>query len=259
MGKKKLQKKNLTELSASKKLLSLRKKNHFFRSLSFPTISATGPNGAIIHYNPNFKTNRKLKKGDIFLIDSGGQYLFGTTDVTRTISLDNNENKIKNIFTRVLKGHISVLNYKLNKKTKGYKVDQIARQYLKKINLDYPHGTGHGVGCYLNVHESPYGISKFNNSDFPQGIVISNEPGYYKKNYYGIRIENLITVIKSRGKLRFSNLTMAPIEKDLINKSLLNKLEIKTINQYHKEVFNKLNKHFSINEKKDLKRLCSYI
>ena len=146
-----------------------------------------------------------------------------------------------------------------NKKTKGYKVDQIARKYLKKINLDYPHGTGHGVGCYLNVHESPYGISKFNNSDFPQGIVISNEPGYYKKNYYGIRIENLITVIKSRGKLRFSNLTMAPIEKDLINKSLLNKLEIKTINQYHKEVFNKLNKHFSINEKKDLKRLCSYI
>ena len=257
--KKNYKKKNLTELSASKKLLSLRKKNHFFRSLSFPTISATGPNGAIIHYNPNFKTNRKLKKGDIFLIDSGGQYLFGTTDVTRTISLDNNENKIKNIFTRVLKGHISVLNYKLNKKTKGYKVDQIARQYLKKINLDYPHGTGHGVGCYLNVHESPYGISKFNNSDFPQGIVISNEPGYYKKNYYGIRIENLITVVKSRGKLRFSNLTMAPIEKDLINKSLLNKLEIKTINQYHKEVFNKLNKHFSINEKKDLKRLCSYI
>ncbi len=257
--KKNYKKKNLTELSASKKLLSLRKKNHFFRSLSFPTISATGPNGAIIHYNPNLKTNRKLKKGDIFLIDSGGQYLFGTTDVTRTISLDNNENKIKNIFTRVLKGHISVLNYKLNKKTKGYKVDQIARQYLKKINLDYPHGTGHGVGCYLNVHESPYGISKFNNSDFPQGIVISNEPGYYKKNYYGIRIENLITVIKSRGKLRFSNLTMAPIEKDLINKSLLNKLEIKTINQYHKEVFNKLNKHFSINEKKDLKRLCSYI
>ena len=257
--KKNYKKKNLTELSASKKLLSLRKKNHFFRSLSFPTISATGPNGAIIHYNPNFKTNRKLKKGDIFLIDSGGQYLFGTTDVTRTISLDNNENKIKNIFTRVLKGHISVLNYKLNKKTKGYKVDQIARKYLKKINLDYPHGTGHGVGCYLNVHESPYGISKFNNSDFPQGIVISNEPGYYKKNYYGIRIENLITVIKSRGKLRFSNLTMAPIEKDLINKSLLNKLEIKTINQYHKEVFNKLNKHFSINEKKDLKRLCSYI
>ena len=257
--KKNYKKKNLTELSASKKLLSLRKKNHFFRSLSFPTISATGPNGAIIHYNPNFKTNRKLKKGDIFLIDSGGQYLFGTTDVTRTISLDNNENKIKNIFTRVLKGHISVLNYKLNKKTKGYKVDQIARRYLKKINLDYPHGTGHGVGCYLNVHESPYGISKFNNSDFPQGIVISNEPGYYKKNYYGIRIENLITVIKSRGKLRFSNLTMAPIEKDLINKSLLNKLEIKTINQYHKEVFNKLNKHFSINEKKDLKRLCSYI
>ena len=257
--KKNYKKKNLTELSASKKLLSLRKKNHFFRSLSFPTISATGPNGAIIHYNPNFKTNRKLKKGDIFLIDSGGQYLFGTTDVTRTISLDNNENKIKNIFTRVLKGHISVLNYKLNKKTKGYKVDQIARKYLKKINLDYPHGTGHGVGCYLNVHESPYGISKFNNSDFPQGIVISNEPGYYKKNYYGIRIENLITVVKSRGKLRFSNLTMAPIEKDLINKSLLNKLEIKTINQYHKEVFNKLNKHFSINEKKDLKRLCSYI
>ena len=139
----------MTELSASKKLLSLRKKNHFFRSLSFPTISATGPNGAIIHYNPNFKTNRKLKKGDIFLIDSGGQYLFGTTDVTRTISLDNNENKIKNIFTRVLKGHISVLNYKLNKKTKGYKVDQIARQYLKKINLDYPHGTGHGVDVIL--------------------------------------------------------------------------------------------------------------
>ena len=136
-------------------MLKFRKYNKTFKSLSFPTISGSGPNGAIIHYKANKESNRILKKGDIYLVDSGGQYNFGTTDVTRTISLNNNQSRIKNIFTRVLKGHIAVANYKFNKNTNGSEIDYAARKPLKKINLDYNHGTGHGVGYFLNVHEGP--------------------------------------------------------------------------------------------------------
>ena len=145
--------KNITEISGSNKLLNLRKQNRKFKFLSFPTISGTGPNGAIIHYKPTKKTDRKLKKGDIYLVDSGGQYEFGTTDVTRTISLNNSDKRIKNIFTRVLKGHIAVANFKLKEKTSGSNIDNHARKYLKQIGLNYAHGTGHGVGHFLNVHE----------------------------------------------------------------------------------------------------------
>ena len=143
-----------------KNYLNFRKKNKKFKFSSFPTISGTGPNGAIIHYKATKKTNRKLKKGDIYLVDSGGQYEFGTTDVTRTISLKNSNKRIKNIFTRVLKGHIAVASYSLKKNTSGSKIDDNARKYLKQIGLDYAHGTGHGVGYFLNVHEGPHAISK---------------------------------------------------------------------------------------------------
>ena len=199
-----------------KKLLKLRKKNKTFKFLSFPTISGTGPNGAIIHYKATKDTDRKLKRGDIYLVDSGGQYEFGTTDVTRTISLENSNERIKDIFTRVLKGHIAVANFKLKKHSSGSVIDEHARKYLKRIGLDYAHGTGHGVGYFLNVHEGPHAISKRNNINFKEGMIVSNEPGYYEKNKFGIRIENLIYVKRDKKKICFENLTMVPIDKNLI-------------------------------------------
>jgi Xaa-Pro aminopeptidase len=251
--------KKISEMSAQLKLLEFRKKNKTFKSLSFPTISGSGPNGAIIHYKANNQSNRILKKGDMYLVDSGGQYNFGTTDVTRTISLENNQPKIKNIFTRVLKGHIAVANYKLNKKTNGSDIDIVARKPLKQINLDYPHGTGHGVGYFLNVHEGPHAISKGNKVQFKEGMVVSNEPGYYKNGKFGIRIENLLAVHKIKKKIKFKNLTLAPIDKSLIEKKLLTKEEIDWLNNYHLEVFKNLKKFMNKSELIDLKNSCSNI
>ena len=143
----------------------------------------------------HLKTNRNLKKGELYLVDSGGQYSFGTTDVTRTISLENKSNYIKNIYTNVLKGHIAVSNFKI-KKTTGSHLTHVARKFLKKIKLDYPHGTGHGVGYFLNVHEGPQSLSKNNKINLKNGMIISNEPGYYKQGAFGIRIENLFILKK---------------------------------------------------------------
>ncbi len=252
-------KKKVTEISAEKKLYNFRKENKDFKFLSFPTISGTGSNGAIIHYKASKKSNKRLKKGDIYLVDSGGQYTFGTTDVTRTISLHNSNNRIKNIFTRVLKGHIAVTNFKLKKNTNGSNIDLTARKYLKQINLDYAHGTGHGVGYFLNVHEGPHAISKNNNITYKEGMIVSNEPGYYEKNNFGIRIENLIYVKKNKKKIFFDNLTMAPIDKNLIDHSILNKNEKNWLNNYHKKVFNNLKKFMNKIEILELKRACSAI
>jgi Xaa-Pro aminopeptidase len=257
--KKDFYRKNITEISASQKLLKFRKKNKKFKFLSFPTISGTGPNGAIIHYNATKQSNRKLKKGDIYLIDSGGQYEFGTTDVTRTISLKNSNRRIKDIFTRVLKGHIAVANFIIKKNTSGSVIDDSARKYLKQIGLNYAHGTGHGVGYFLNVHEGPQAISKKNKIKFQIGMVISNEPGYYEKNKFGIRIENLIYVKRIKNKMSFENLTMAPIEKDLIIRENLNKKEIKWLNNYHKTVFKNLRKFMNKIEILELQKACSAI
>ncbi len=257
--KKNFNNKKITEISASKKLLELRKKNKKFKSSSFPTISGCGSNGAIIHYKPNKKTNKKLRKGDIYLVDSGGQYEFGTTDVTRTITLQNKKKRIKNIFTRVLKGHIAVANFKLKKSTSGSIIDFKARKYLKEIGLDYPHGTGHGVGYYLNVHEGPHAISKNNKIKFNEGMIVSNEPGYYEKNNFGIRIENLIYVKKNKQKKVFESLTLAPIDKDLIDKKLLNLDEKKWLNNYHKKVYASIKNFMSRNEIVELKKACSVI
>ena len=160
----------ITEMTAQKKLFNFRKKFKKFKNLSFPTISSTGPNGAIVHYNASKKTNRVLKKNSIYLVDSGGQYHFGTTDVTRTISLDNKNKKIKEIFTRVLKGHLNLSNFKIKKNTNGSVLDKVARKYLKRVKLDYAHGTGHGVGYFLNVHEGPQSISKFNKIKLKPGM-----------------------------------------------------------------------------------------
>ena len=257
--KKNFYKKNITEITASKKLLKFRKKNKNFKFLSFPTISGTGPNGAIIHYKATHKTDRKLRKGDIYLVDSGGQYEFGTTDVTRTISLKNSNKRIKDIFTRVLKGHIAVSNFKLKKNTSGSEIDTKARKYLKQIGLNYAHGTGHGVGYFLNVHEGPHAISKKNKVNFKGGMIVSNEPGYYEKNKFGIRIENLIYVKENNKKMNFENLTMAPIDKDLIVPERLDKKEKKWINNYHKTVFKNLKSYMNKVDTLELKKACSAI
>ena len=253
--KKNFKKKKITELSAQKKLENFRKMNKSYKFPSFNTISGSGPNTAIIHYRASPKTNRSLRKGDLYLVDSGGQYSFGTTDVTRTISLDNKSNYIKEIYTRVLKGHIAVSNFPLKKNSTGSKVDQSARKFLKKIKLDYPHGTGHGVGYFLNVHEGPQSFSKNNKVNLRDGMIISNEPGYYKEGSFGIRIENLIYINQNK----FEELTVVPIEKDLINKKMLNKNEINWINKYHSRVRKNLLKFMSFQEKVDLTKACSPI
>jgi len=257
--KKNFYKKKITEISASQKLSNFRNKNKDYLFPSFPTISGTGSNGAIIHYRASKKTNLQIKKGDIYLVDSGGQYKFGTTDVTRTISLENSNNRIKNIFTRVLKGHIAVANFNLKKNTNGAQIDREARKFLKKIGLDYDHGTGHGVGYFLNVHEGPQSISKNNKTSLCEGMIISNEPGYYEKNNFGIRIENLIYIRKKKNKKVFENLTMAPIEKELININLLNNKEKNWINDYHQKVFNNLKHYMYKNDLIELKKACSAI
>jgi Xaa-Pro aminopeptidase len=227
--------------------------------LSFPTISGSGPNGSIIHYKANKQSNRVLNVGDLYLVDSGGQYEYGTTDVTRTISLENNNKRIKNIFTRVLKGHIAVASYKLNKNSCGDAIDLAARKYLRQIGLDYAHGTGHGVGYFLNVHEGPQAISRNNKIKIREGMVLSNEPGYYEDNKFGIRIENLIAVKKIKKNNIFFNLTLVPIEKSLIEKKLLTKKEIKWLDDYHLEVFRSLKKFMKKTELSMLKNLCSRI
>ena len=253
--KKNFKRKKITEMSAQKKLEDFRKMNKTYKFPSFSTISGAGPNSAIIHYKASIKSNRTLKKGDLYLVDSGGQYSFGTTDVTRTISLDNKSKFIKEIYTRVLKGHIAVSNYKIKKNSKGSDIDRNARKSLKKINLDYPHGTGHGVGYFLNVHEGPQSLSKKNKVSLKPGMIISNEPGYYKEGYFGIRIENLIYIKQNK----FEELTMAPIEKDLIKKKMLNKKEIGWLNEYHAKVRKNLFKFMNFEDKSNLIKACSPI
>ena len=232
-----------------KKLESLRKKCKDYIYPSFNTIAGSGPNSAIIHYRSSKKTNRTIKKNDIFLCDSGGQYKYGTTDVTRTVCFSKPKSRIKNIFTRVLKGHIAVATNDLDKIKKGYQIDNKAREFLKKINLDYGHGTGHGVGFFSNVHEGPQAISKFNSVEIKEGMIVSNEPGYYEEGKFGIRIENLVYAIKEKNKLLFKNLTLAPIDNDLIEKSLLNKKEKDYLLKYNLDVYSKISKYLNKNEK----------
>ena len=255
--KESVMKKGLTELQAVKRIDTNRSKNKHFHSLSFPTIAGSGPNGAIVHYHVNKKTNRIIKDTDLFLIDSGGQYLDGTTDVTRTISFNKVSKEQKKMNTLVLKGHIAVATSKFSKSETGKNLNVNARKYLKEHNCNFDHGTGHGVGYFLNVHEGPQSISSVSKVKFLPGMIISNEPGYYKANAYGIRIENLITVRKLGNKYEFENLTLAPIDKKLIEVSLLTTNEISWLNTYHKLVYSKLNKYLKPKEKIWLKAECS--
>ena len=243
-------KKRINEVQAQNKLERFRKMNKNYLYPSFDTIAGSGSNGAIVHYRAKKEKCRVIKKKDIFLCDSGGQYKYGTTDVTRTICFSKPKSTIKNIFTKVLKGHIAVANTDLKKDNIGSKIDKKARKFLKKSKLDYAHGTGHGVGFFLNVHEGPQSISKTNKVKIKEGMILSNEPGFYKKNHFGIRIENLVFVKKSRKKLLFENLTLAPIERELINYKLLTSAEKNYLFKYHLDVYSKISKYLNLNEKK---------
>ena len=247
--------KKLDELKIEKKLENFRKRNKNYLYPSFNTIAGSGPNGAIIHYRANKKSNRKIRSSDIFLCDSGGQYKYGTTDVTRTICFEKPKKRIKEIFTRVLKGHIAVVSTNLNKTNKGDELDAKARYWLNKKKLDYGHGTGHGVGYFLNVHEGPQSLSKYNNTKIENGMVVSNEPGYYEENRFGIRIENLIYAKKDRNKFYFKNLTLAPIDSDLIDFNLLNFKEKKYLKDYHHLSLKKLSKFLNMKERNWLRSL----
>ena len=237
-----------TEISVATYLEKQRQKNDLYQGLSFPTISGYGPNGAIVHYRVTKETNKSLKLGSLLLIDSGAQYLDGTTDVTRTVAIGDPSSEMKNRFTQVLKGHIALASIKFPIGTTGSQLDILARQFLWRIGLDYNHGTGHGVGSYLSVHEGPQRITKAPNLvTLKPGMIISNEPGYYKTNAYGIRIENLVLVKKSiqvnkseRKFLEFETLTLAPIDRNLINVSIMTNDEISWVNSYHQRVKRKL-------------------
>jgi len=247
---KNINKKKINEVQAQSKLESFRKLNKNYLFPSFETIAGSGKNGAIVHYRATKQNCRNINKNDIFLCDSGGQYKYGTTDVTRTICFSKPKSYIKNIFTKVLKGHIAVINTNLKKDNIGKKIDIRARKFLKESNLDYAHGTGHGVGFFLNVHEGPQSISKYNKIKIREGMVLSNEPGYYKKNNFGIRIENLIFVKKNKKDIYFDNLTLVPIEKELINYKLLSSLEKDYLFKYHLNVYSKISKYLNFNERK---------
>ena len=247
---KNINKKNITEVDAQIKLEQFRKKNRNYLYPSFDTIAGSGANGAIVHYRAKKENCKFIKKNDIFLCDSGGQYKYGTTDVTRTLCFSEPKQNIKNIYTKVLKGHIAVATTNLLKDNIGKKIDKRARKYLNKSNLDYAHGTGHGVGFFLNVHEGPQSISKLNNIKIKEGMILSNEPGYYKKGKFGIRIENLVYVNKVKNKIFFENLTLAPLEKELINFNLLTKLEKNYLFKYHLYVYSKISKFLNVKERK---------
>jgi Xaa-Pro aminopeptidase len=247
---KNINKKMINEVQAQNKLEQFRKMNKSYLYPSFETIAGSGKNGAIVHYRAKKENCSTIKKKDIFLCDSGGQYKYGTTDVTRTICFSKPNSTIRDIFTKVLKGHIAVANTNLKKDNIGSKIDKRARQYLKKSNLDYAHGTGHGVGFFLNVHEGPQSLSKINKIKIQEGMILSNEPGFYKKDSFGIRIENLVFVKKIKKKLFFENLTLAPIEKELINYKLLSSAEKNYLFKYHLNVYSKISKYLNLKEKK---------
>ena len=255
---------SLDEISIIESLEKFRKKGEGYQGPSFDTICGAGPNGAIIHYRSSEKTNRILKRNDILLIDSGGQYLEGTTDITRTIAVGKNDKRKKKHFTLVLKGMIAISKLKWPIGLSGRDLDSVARYYLWQEGLDYEHGTGHGVGSFLSVHEGPQAISRRNEIELKPGMLISNEPGYYVSDNYGIRIENLLLIKTTPTKfetkkpmLSFETITLCPIDKSLILPDLLTKDEIKWLNDYHSQVKQKLADKLEPKIKKWLIEVCS--
>jgi len=257
-------KREVMELEVCERLLAFRAEHDLFLEPSFDTISGSGPHGAIVHYRANEASNRALRAGELFLLDSGGQYPDGTTDITRTVAVVKCSAEQRDRFTRVLKGHIAIATAKFPAGTCGSQLDVLARQFLWQGQLDYDHGTGHGVGCFLNVHEGPQRISK-RGGDAPlrAGMVVSNEPGYYKAGAYGIRIENLVTVVEAKLKnngnhwLCFDTLTCVPIDTRLVEVALLTDVEKSWLNAYHAWVLRSLLPAMSLSEKKWLKTACA--
>lgn len=236
---------DVNELTVSNKLDSLRREDDLFFDYSFPTISGAAENGAIVHYRVSEESSIPLPKDGLYLVDSGGQYRDGTTDITRTVVRGTASDEMKDRYTRVLKGHIAIARIRFPKGTTGSQIDVLARQPLWQAGLDYDHGTGHGVGSFLNVHEGPQRISKMPSKvALDVGMVVSNEPGYYKTGAYGIRLENLVHVLPSDGGERemlcFDSLTLAPFDQKGIEKSLLDQGEIDWINRYHQRVYDEL-------------------
>ncbi len=236
---------NVMEIDAAERLHQFRRETGGLRDLSFDTISGAGPNGAIVHYRVSEETNRRLEPGSVYLVDSGGQYPDGTTDITRTIWIGPGEApaQIKDRYTRVLKGHIALARATFPKGTDGAQLDTLARQFLWAAGIDYAHGTGHGVGSFLSVHEGPQRIAKTGNGqELLPGMIVSNEPGYYKTGDYGIRIENLLLVEPREiagsegGWLGFETLTLVPIDKTLVDLTLLDRAETGWWNAYHARV-----------------------
>ncbi len=262
---------DVDELIASDKLEGLRRENPELRDLSFDSISGAGPNGAIVHYKSSEKTTRKLETGSLYLIDSGGQYVDGTTDITRTVPIGKPTEEMCDRFTRVLKGHIAVATAVFPKGTRGTQIDSFARRPLWDAGLDYAHGTGHGVGSFLAVHEGPQRIAPVTSSqsggDEPlaAGMIISNEPGYYKTGEYGIRIETLVLVVDQtiegaeKEMLGFETLTFAPIDRRLIVKDMLSSQEIAWLDDYHRQVVAKIGPSLTGVDREWLEKACAPI
>ncbi|MGA9430191.1 MAG: aminopeptidase P family protein [Xanthobacteraceae bacterium] len=233
----------LTEVDAVEALESFRRDTGLLKDVSFPTIAGAGPDGAIVHYRVTRNSNRRIGSGELFLVDSGGQYEDGTTDITRTIAVGAPSAEMRRNFTLVLKGHIAIARAVFPEGTSGAQLDTLARQFLWRAGLDFDHGTGHGVGSFLSVHEGPARISKLGSAPLKRGMILSNEPGYYRTGAYGIRIENLILVIEAapvagaeKPLNAFETLTLAPIDVRLIEPRLLTADEIAWLAAYHARV-----------------------
>ncbi len=231
-----------TEIDAVEALEGFRRDTGLLKDVSFPTISGSGPNGAIVHYRVTRATDRRLRPGELFLVDSGAQYVDGTTDITRTVAIGEPSAEMRDRFTRVLKGHVAIARAVFPKGTSGAQIDALARRPLWEAGLDFDHGTGHGIGSYLSVHEGPQRISKLGTATLESGMILSNEPGYYKTGRYGIRIENLMVVEPreiegaERPMLGFETLTLAPFDTALVDRSLLDAGEIAWLDRYHDTV-----------------------
>ncbi|MBR1157851.1 aminopeptidase P family protein [Bradyrhizobium elkanii] len=246
----------LTEIDTVEALETFRRQTGALKDVSFPTIAGTGPNGAIVHYRVTRKSNRRIEPGDLLLIDSGAQYEDGTTDVTRTVAIGKPTDERRDRFTRVLRGHIAIARAIFPDGTTGAQLDTLARQYLWQAGIDFEHGTGHGVGSYLSVHEGPARISKLGTTPLKRGMILSNEPGYYKTDAYGIRIENLELVIGTdiagaeKPVNAFETLTLAPIDRRLIEVSMLSPDELAWLNDYHARVAQVVRPHLDDNATK---------
>jgi Xaa-Pro aminopeptidase len=239
----------LTEIDAVEALETFRRDTGALKDVSFPTIAGTGPNGAIVHYRVTRKTNRRISPGDLLLIDSGAQYEDGTTDVTRTIAIGEPTAEMRDRFTRVLRGHIAIARAVFPDGTTGAQIDTLARQFLWQAGIDFDHGTGHGVGSYLSVHEGPARISKIGTGPLKRGMILSNEPGYYKTDAFGIRIENLELVVGTdiagaeKQVNAFQTLTLAPIDRRLVDLNMLTGDELSWLNDYHARVRHEVRPH----------------